>query len=45
MEIQKENISQIDSKKPIKINNLFPTIIVDDFFTNVDEIISLSRKT
>jgi len=44
MEIQKENISQIDSKKPIKINNLFPTIIVDDFFTNVDEIISLSRK-
>jgi len=44
MEIQKENISRINPGKPIKINNMFPTIIVDDFFTNVDEIISLSKK-
>ena len=44
MAIQKEVSLKIDSKKPIKINNMFSTIIVDDFFKNVDEVISLSKK-
>ena len=44
MEIQKEISSKIDSKKPIKINNMLPTVIIENFFKNVDEIISLSKK-
>ena len=44
MEIQKEISSKIDSKKPIKITNMLPTVIIENFFKNVDEIISLSKK-